>query len=190
MAELKMKIVTTTDGKQMNVEGLIEDISERLKTQDILIQSEKMMTVAGLAAGMAHEINNPLGIIMQNAENAMHRLMDELPGNLQAAESAGIDFKNLGEYIEKRKIDRYLVSIREAGLRAAKIVGNMLQFSRGIDSRYDYLNINTILEKTLDLAVNDYDITKNYDFKKVRIVKKFGIMAGVHLGKPIGVYIK
>lgn len=173
-AELKMKIVTAADGSNMNVEGLLEDISGRLKTQEILIQSEKMMTVAGLAAGMAHEINNPLGIIMQNAENAMHRLLDELPGNIKAAEAAGIDFKKLGEYVESRRIGQYLGSIREAGARAARIVGNMLQFSRGVDSMYDYLNINTILDKTLDLAVNDYDITKNYDFKKIRIVKRFG----------------
>ncbi|HPS57617.1 MAG TPA: PAS domain S-box protein [Spirochaetota bacterium] len=173
-AELKMKIVMADDGTQMNVEGLIEDISERVKTQEVLIQSEKMLTVAGLAAGMAHEINNPLGIIMQNAENAMHRLLDELPGNIEAADSAGIDFKKLGRYIELRRVDRYLSSIREAGVRAAKIVGNMLQFSRGADSKFDCLDINTILDKTLDLAANDYDITKNYDFKKIRIKKNYG----------------
>ena len=179
IAELKMKIVKTSDGKEMNVEGLVEDISERLKTQEILIQSEKMISVAGLAAGMAHKINNPLGIIMQNAENAMHRLLDTLPGNLQAAETAGIDFNKLGQYIKVRRIDQYLVSIRDAGSRAAKIVGNMLQFSRGVDSNFDYLNINTILDKTLDLAVNDYDITKNYDFKKIRIIKKFGVVPDI-----------
>lgn len=175
-AELKMKIVRADDGAPMNVEGLIEDISGRLKTQDILIQSEKMMTVAGLAAGMAHEINNPLGIIMQNAENAMHRLLDDLPGNIQAADTAGVDFKKMREYIESRRIRQYLVSIREAGARAAKIVGNMLQFSRGVDSKFDYLDINTVLDKTLDLAANDYDITKNYDFKRIRIVKRYGVL--------------
>ena len=178
-AELKMKIVMGSDGTQMNVEGLLEDISERIKTQEILIQSEKMLTVAGLAAGMAHEINNPLGIIMQNAENAMHRLLDDLPGNMQAAEAAGIDFKKLGRYIELRRVNRYLVSIREAGARAARIVANMLQFSRGADSRFDYLDINTIIDKTLDLAANDYDITKNYDFKKIRITKRLNSLPHV-----------
>lgn len=180
-AELKMKIVTDRDGRQMNVEGLVEDISERVKTQEMLIQSEKMLTVAGLAAGMAHEINNPLGIILQNAENAMHRLLDNLPGNLQAAESAGIDFKNLGRYVEMRKINQYLVSIREAGARAARIVGNMLQFSRSADSKFDYLDINAVIDKTLDLAMNDYDITRNYDFKKIRILKKYSPLPEIRI---------
>lgn len=175
-AELKMKIVSGIDGARMNVEGLIEDVTQRIKTQEILIQSEKMMTVAGLAAGMAHEINNPLGIIMQNAENAMHRLLDNLPGNIQAAEDAGIDFSKLARYIGARRINQYLLSIKEAGARAARIVGNMLQFSRGTDSMFDYLDINTVLDKTLDLASNDYDITRNYDFRKIKIVKRFSLL--------------
>ncbi|HQO39413.1 MAG TPA: ATP-binding protein [Spirochaetota bacterium] len=52
----------------------------------------------------------------------------------------------------------------------------MLQFSRGTDSMFDYLDINTVLDKTLDLASNDYDITRNYDFRKIKIVKRFSLL--------------
>lgn len=171
---LNMKVIRTSEGRPLYIEGLIEDVTEREKTQEMLIQSEKMITVAGLAAGMAHEINNPLGIIMQNAENALHRMLDDLPGNVDAALSVGTDLQKIQDYARARRIDQYLTAIRDAGVRAAKIVSNMLKFSRGTESKFDYLNINTIMDKALDLASNDYDLRKNYDFRNIRIIKNYG----------------
>jgi len=133
-----------------------------------------MITVAGLAAGMAHEINNPLGIIMQNAENAENRIFGDLPGNSSAALEAGTDIMNIKKYATTRKIDTYLKDIHEAGTRAAKIVGNMLQFSRGSESKFNYVNLNYIIDKAIDLAMNDYDLKKKYDVRKIRLMKDYG----------------
>ncbi|MDD9302773.1 MAG: HAMP domain-containing protein [Desulfobacter sp.] len=52
------------------VEGAVirvDDVTEHVKMEQMVVQSEKMMSVGGLAAGMAHEINNPLAGMMQNA---------------------------------------------------------------------------------------------------------------------------
>jgi len=170
---LNMRIINGPDGRPLFIEGLVDDVTEREKTQEMLIQSEKMITVAGLAAGMAHEINNPLGIIMQNAENALHRMLDELPGNISAAEAAGTDLNRIREYVKARRVDQYLSAVRDAGARAAKIVANMLKFSRGTESKFDYLNVNNIIDKALDLASNDYDLMKNYDFRNIKVTKEF-----------------
>ncbi len=171
---LNMRLITGPDGTPQFIEGLVDDVTEREKTQEMLIQSEKMITVAGLAAGMAHEINNPLGIIMQNAENALHRMLDDLPGNIAAAEAAGTELKKIQEYVRARRVDQYLSAVRDAGARAAKIVANMLKFSRGTESKFDYLNVNNIIDKALDLASNDYDLLKNYDFRNIKINKNYG----------------
>lgn len=173
-ADISLRYVHSYDNMPLYIEGLVEDITERIKTQELLIQSEKMITVAGLAAGMAHEINNPLGIIMQNAENAKNRLSGDIPGNINAASEAGTDIDSIRKYVILRRINNYLDEIHNAGIRAAKIVGNLLQFSRSTESKFGYLNINIIIDKAIDLALNDYDLKKKYDFKKIRITRNFG----------------
>ncbi|MGA3683912.1 PAS domain-containing sensor histidine kinase, partial [Pseudomonas graminis] len=52
----------------------IDDITQRLSLEEMVVQSEKMLSVGGLAAGMAHEINNPLCAIMHNVQNIRRRL--------------------------------------------------------------------------------------------------------------------
>jgi PAS domain S-box-containing protein len=77
-----------------SVEGAvirIDDTTERVQMEEMMIQSEKMMSVGGLAAGMAHEINNPLSIILQGVQNIERRISDRLKGNIKAAEECDID---------------------------------------------------------------------------------------------------
>ena len=70
--------------------------------------TEKMTTIAGLTAGMAHEINNPLGIIVNGIENAIRRLDPELPKNRERAEEYNIDLEKLKVFLEAQNITSYL----------------------------------------------------------------------------------
>ncbi len=149
--------------------AVIADITERKKTQEFIIQTEKMMTVGSLAAGMAHEINNPLAIILQGVNAACSRLSPENEKNRAIAEKLGININSIIAYLEERNIIKYLDGIQEAGKRASEIVANMLKFSRRSSYLFEYSDLNAIIEKSIEIASKDYDFPKQYDFRNIKI---------------------
>ncbi|WP_461210469.1 PocR ligand-binding domain-containing protein [Desulfocurvus sp. DL9XJH121] len=151
----------------------LDDVSESVRIEHIMVQTEKMMSVGGLAAGMAHEINNPLGGILQGAQNILRRLDPDLPANQEAAGRLGLDFAAMGEYFRERSITRFLDGIQDSGRRAAGIIQNMLSFSRQSGARRAPCDLCALLDRTVELASSDYDLRRNYDFKKVDIVRRY-----------------
>lgn len=151
----------------------IQDVTERVRIQELMVQTEKMMSVGGLAAGMAHEINNPLGIIGQAAQNIERRLSMDLPANRTAAQDIGLDLGLLQAYFNKRKIFQFMDNIREAVDRAARIVSNMLQFSRQVDSVRHPASLTELLETAMELAANDYALKQQCDFRSIEVHREF-----------------
>jgi PAS domain S-box-containing protein len=151
----------------------IEDATERARIQELMIQTEKMMSVGGLAAGMAHEINNPLGIITQAAQNIERRVSPEFPANRKAAEELGVSLEGIKAYFERRQIPEFIGSIRTASLRASRIIANMLQFSRCAGTTMQPASPVGIIEQALELAAGDYDLKKKYDFRSIEIIRDF-----------------
>jgi len=158
------------------VEGAVirlDDVTERVRLEEMMIQSEKMMSVGGLAAGMAHEINNPLAGILQNTQVIVNRLTQKMKANEKAAEESGTTIESIRKYMEKRKIIEMLEAINITGNRAAKIVENMLSFSRKSESKLSRQDIIRILDDTVELAANDYDLKKKFDFRRIKIIRDY-----------------
>lgn len=151
----------------------VDDITSRVQFEEMMIQSEKMASVGGLAAGMAHEINNPISGIMMAAQNILRRVSNKLNTNIQAAQEVGTNIDVIAKYMEKRQITSMLGGIMEMADRASKIVSNMLNFSRKSKSEMVPENIVDLVDKTIDLAAKDYDLKKQFDFRHIEIKKEY-----------------
>jgi PAS domain S-box-containing protein len=153
----------------------IDDVTDKVRMEEMMIQSEKMLSVGGLAAGMAHEINNPLAGMMQTAWVMANRLDGKMniPANIKAAQQAGTSVEAIGKYMETRGILRMITNIIESGQRVAEIVDNMLSFARKSDASLSPHDMVALLDKTLELATTDYDLKKHYDFKRIEIRKEY-----------------
>ncbi|MBO6279015.1 MAG: HAMP domain-containing protein [Pseudomonas sp.] len=162
----------------------IDDITQRLSLEDMMVQSEKMLSVGGLAAGMAHEINNPLGAILHNVQNIRRRLSSELPKNIEQAEQTGIDLEVVNHYLQAREIPQLLDGIQQAGARAAKIVTHMLSFSRRSNRQMSPCDLSALIDQALDIASNDFDLAIGFDFMGQAITRQFDPQLGPVPGIP------
>ncbi|MGE7959488.1 sensor histidine kinase [Pseudomonas sp. NPDC089530] len=160
----------------------IDDITQRLSLEEMMVQSEKMLSVGGLAAGMAHEINNPLGAILHNVQNIRRRLSPELPKNLEHAEQLGIELEAVNHYLQNREVPQLLDGIQQAGARAAKIVTHMLSFSRRSNRQMAPCDLPALIDQAVEIAGNDFDLTIGFDFKGQAIVRQFDPQLGPVLG--------
>ncbi len=112
----------------------LRDITERRRLEDELRQSQKLEAVGRLAGGVAHDFNNLLAVINSYTELALDSLVPEHP--LYA------DFEE----------------VKKAGLRAAKLTGQLLSFSRKQILQPEICSLNTVvseLEKMLRRVIGE-----------------------------------
>lgn len=167
------------DGRPCNL-TVIQDITELKQAQaaleearsrelSLLVQHEKMRTIGGLAAGMAHEINSPTGIIAHELQNLERRLSPDLPANQTAAGRCGFTMQQLDTYLHEREIPLFLDAIEQASRRISSIVNNMLQFSRQSDRQRSAAKLSLLIRHAVELSRNDYELRKQYDIAGVSI---------------------
>jgi len=166
-------IYSLGDAKEHGAVLIIEDVTERVHMEEILVQNEKMMSVGGLAAGMAHEINNPLSGILGAVQNIFNRISPDNSANLKLGNELGVDVSGVHAYMEQRGILRFLEGIRESGIRAARIVSTMLNFSRASSKDKELHDLRDLLEASVELASKDYNLKTKYDFKGITIIRDY-----------------
>jgi two-component system, NtrC family, sensor kinase len=119
---------------------MARDLTDRQEIEKQLAQTEKLASLGTLAAGVAHEINNPVGVMLGFAE----LLLDRFPPDSQ-------------EY-------QMLKTIERQGLNAKKIVENMMSFARQPSGHEEFSDLNGSIENVLELVKNNL-LTKKIDFE-------------------------
>ena len=146
----------------------IKETNARLEeAQNQLLQSEKMASIGQLAAGVAHEINNPIGFVSSNL-GSLRRYVEALLALLQAylqrddGEAAAVPDEQLRQLKRAADIDYVaedlpqLLKESEEGLsRVKKIVQDLKDFSRVDHADWQDADLNAGLESTLNVVMNE-----------------------------------
>lgn len=105
------------------------------RSQDLLLRQEKLASLGRLAAGLAHEINNPLSSVAGFAEALQRRAQSERP--------PGVD--------EFQDVSEYLTFIQEEVARASAIVRRLLDFARQREPSLEVLDLSSLIRDTVAL---------------------------------------
>ena len=122
--------IKDAEGNVVEVVELIQDITDRKQMEAQLVQTAKLAAVGQLAGGVAHEINNPTGIILAKANLLLSNFGDKLPA----------------------KVSTDLEKIEKHAERVAMIARGLLTFSRQSVGERIHVNINTIVAEALSLV--------------------------------------
>ena len=121
-------------GNIAGIRGITRDITDRMKMEQQLLMAGKLASIGELAAGVAHEINNPLTAIMGYAQLLAAR--DDIPEHI--------------------KLD--LDKIFNQSQRAARIVQNLLTFARSYALEKKVIDINELILKSLELRSYEHKV--------------------------------
>ncbi|MCK5541177.1 MAG: response regulator [Desulfobacterales bacterium] len=172
--------------KNFELDKALKDLKE---TQSQILQSEKMASIGQLAAGVAHEINNPIGFVGSNLSTLTDYLKDfnTLLGhyNLMKQNLKDTDLEKLPDNIKiitetiekfeeeididylKDDIPELLGDCAEGTERVRKIVADLKNFAHPGNDKIKLVNVNQGIESTLNVVSNEIKY-------KAQVIKEFG----------------
>ena len=125
--------VRDREGQVTGVVGVVQDVTERRREEERVQETSRLVAIGELAAGVAHEINNPLTVIFGSAELLLSR-------HLQGPVEAGVR------------------RIHAQAERASRIVQGLLSFARRRRPERSYVDLVEVLERTLELKAYDFRV--------------------------------
>jgi PAS domain S-box-containing protein len=130
--------IVAPDGQVLALEGFITDITDRKQLEARALHSERMAAVGTLAAGVAHEVNNPLAFVQSNVDHVARVVAAGGPGDS-----------------ERGEVLAALREAREGTERIRSIVRDLNSFSRAEDPRMKWLDLEDVLTSASSLAANE-----------------------------------
>jgi two-component system NtrC family sensor kinase len=150
---------------------LVEDLTLQKRLEQQMLLTERLTTAGRLAAGVAHELNNPLATIAGCAEALKERARDP----------------RLAEHDGFKDFPSYLSLIEEESFRCKEITGSLLQFVREPGGRREATDLNALVDKVLELLGHQSrfaaaDVRREFDPGLPTVVVNEGQLRQVFLG--------
>lgn len=207
-----VRVINGMDGQPIRLDGISVDIThhklaeEKLKhqhrelneaygklqaVQGQLLQSEKMASIGQLAAGVAHEINNPIGYVYSNL-GSLQKYLDDIFLLVDTYENAELAFAQQPEALAavrtvKTKIDleflkedvvALMKESREGITRVKKIVQDLKDFSHvDTEEEWQFIDLRQGLDSTLNIVNNEIKY-------KADVIKEYGEIPDVECLPP------
>ena len=133
---------------------LIDDVTQRVMTENMLIQRDKMSSMGELASNMAYDINSPLQAILEDVRHIRNLINDVVPMNDRDALSA---------------LNGMLDDATEKGQEASAVIGNLLEFSRAGSDEKNVENVTEIMEHSIALAADVISVPSKLHFRDIAI---------------------
>jgi len=134
------------------------DLTERKQMQVRLLQADRMVSVGTLAAGVAHEINNPLAYLLANLEHVATRRLPQIAiGLRRVEEECGEGTRPQLDALKKAiaEIGEMLEIAREGADRVRTIVRDLKTFSRADEERRGPVDIHRVLDASINMTFNE-----------------------------------
>ncbi len=141
------------DQRDTGVVILVDDVTQRVQSENMLIQRDKMSSMGEMAAIMAHDINIPLQAILKDVQTVRQELTEE-----------HIDPIGMNELLEDALI---------RGRQAATVIQNLVAFSDSGAGEKQQANITQVMDHSVELAEDVLSVTKGLRFKDVAINKNY-----------------
>lgn len=162
-------------------ENLNHTLSQLKNAQSQLVESEKMVSLGQLTAGIAHEINNPINFVTSNIKPLELDVSDLLSvikkyEEIDVSQNVEDQFKAIDSYKKQIDLDyineeikTLLTGIKDGAHRTAEIVSNLKNFARIDEANIKYANLNDGLQSTLMLVKNSFptDFVLNKEFGNI-----------------------
>ncbi len=147
-----LSAIGDAEGRTVGIAVIARDVSRQVELQERLIAADRMVSVGTLAAGMAHEINNPLAYVTANLDIVIEDLRVMAGGSPSG---------------RLKELEGLAVEARGGADRIRKIVRGLMTFSRAEEERREVLDVKPVLDLSIATAFNEIR-------HRARMVKDYG----------------